>query len=115
MNRQLTFLIGCLGARLLLALIAKNSSREFLNKLGYITLLISIGFMSIYMFDLRPSGFEAGGKIWWNDLRPLHGVLYLLFSMYAIKGETEIAWIVLLYDVMIGFLAWYLNNKNIKL
>ena len=76
-------------------------------------------FISIYLFDLRNSGFEAGGKIWWNSYRPIHGVLYLLYSIYAFKGDTN-AWYVLLTDVFIGFkrgkdvegIISYINSKN---
>lgn len=106
MNSKMTFLIGCIGARLLLALYAKNTTPEALQKMGYVAIIPAIGFMYLYMNDLRKVAFEAGGSVWWNDLRPIHGVLYLLFAMYAIK-EKQCAWIILLFDVMIGLVAWY--------
>ena len=34
------------------------------------TLIISLGFLN-YLFDLRKTGPEAEGIIWWNKLRPI--------------------------------------------
>lgn len=113
MEKALTFLIVCLGIRLCLALIAKNLSIKYLKLSSLPAFIIGISFISIYLFDLRNSGFEAGGKIWWNSYRPIHGVLYLLYSIYAFKGDTN-AWYVLLTDVFIGLFAWinhYCLNK----
>ena len=56
------------------------------------------------LFDLRKNGIEAGGKIWWNSYRPIHGMLFILYSIYAFKGEN--AYIVLLLDVFIGLFVW---------
>ena len=50
--------------------------------MGTITLIPAIGFISIYLLDLRKKGIESNGKIWWNDMRPIHGSLYLLFSIF---------------------------------
>jgi hypothetical protein len=57
-----------------------------------------------------------GEKIWWNDLRPIHGTLYLLFAYYAIRG-SKYAWTILLVDVLFGLIAFFIHhfinwNKN---
>ena len=76
--------------------------------MGYIALLPAIGIISIYMTDSRKTGLEVGGKqIWWNRFRPIHGVLYLLFAIYAIKQEPTA--LVLLLDVIIGIIL-YINK-----
>lgn len=108
MNKTLLFLIGCLGTRLMLSLFAKNTTPERLQYLGYLALLPAIGFLYIYFNDLRKVGQEAQGVIWWNKLRPVHGVLYLLFAIYAIKKEN-FAWVALALDTFIGFVVWYLH------
>jgi hypothetical protein len=105
MKRALTFFILCLGVRLCIALIAKNLSTKALKLSAFPALLLGISFISLYLFDLRKNGIEAGGKIWWNSLRPVHGMLFVLYSIYAFKGEKN-AYIVLLLDVFIGLLAW---------
>jgi len=76
-KRFLLFLIGCIGSRTLFAILAKNTGVNYLPILGYIALLPAIGFMYIYVTGSRKTGVEVGGeKIWWNDLRPIHAVLY---------------------------------------
>ena len=105
MNRTLAFLIGCLGARLIIAIVAKNLSGPKLKYTAIPAAVVGAAFISLYLFELRKTGFEAGGKIWWNNMRPIHGMLYLLFACYAYKGE-RFAWYVLLLDVIIGFTAW---------
>ena len=112
-HTHVAFLIGCIGFRLSIALYAKHTTPEILRMLGFIALLPAIGFLFIYMNDLRKVGFEAGGKIWWNSARPIHGVLYLLFAMYAIKKQ-ECAWLVLLLDTFLGFTFWYMKYYALK-
>ena len=96
----------CVIVRFLLVLLAKNVDEDKLQILGYIALIPAIGFISLYLTDSRKTGLEVGGKsIWWNKFRPIHGILYLLFAIYAIKKETN-SWIILLIDVIIGIILY---------
>ena len=100
-KRFALFLIGCMGARLSLAIIAKNIDTKYLKYMGYLLLLPAFGFMFIYLTGIRKTGAEVfGEKIWWNNLRPLHAILYLLFSLNAINGNKN-SWLYLLLDVFI--------------
>ena len=109
-KRYLLFLIGCIGTRLLLVYIAKNISVTLLRYMGYIALLPAIGFFYIYFTKSRQTGAEVfGDKIWWNDLRPIHGTLYLLFAYHAIRGNTN-AWVFLLVDVLFGLSAFLIHH-----
>lgn len=109
-KRMLLFLIGCIGTRLFLVYLAKNISTELLKYMGYVLLLPAFGFIYIYLTGSRKTGAEVfGGKIWWNNLRPIHALLYLLFSYNAITGNTY-AWIYLLIDVIIGFISFILHH-----
>ena len=61
--------------------------------------------------NVRNSGKGAfSGNIWWSDLRPIHGCIYLLFALLAIKKNKN-AWIVLLADAMVGLSAFLLYKK----
>jgi hypothetical protein len=101
-KRTLLFLFGCMGARLGLVWVAKNYPRPLIP----VAACISFGFMYIWANGLRKTGPETfGERIWWNDLRPLHSLLYALFAVLAFRGN-ENAWKVLLLDVIIGFSAW---------
>ena len=89
-KRTLLFLIGCIGTRSLFVYIAKIISLDLLKYMGYLALLPAIGFIYIYMTDSRQTGPEVfGDKIWWNNLRPIHGLLYSLFAYNAITGKWK--------------------------
>ena len=105
-KRFLMFLLGCIGMRLAFVVIAKNINARYLKYLGYLTLLPAIGFMFIYLTGSRKTGMETfGEKIWWNNLRPIHSILYFLFAYNAIIGNTN-SWIYLLVDVIIGLTSF---------
>ena len=106
------FLVGCIGSRLLLVILAKNINTNYLKYLGYLALLPATGFMYIYATGSRKTGAETfGEKIWWNDLRPIHSFLYFLFAYNAIRGNKN-AWIYLLVDVFIGFVAFLIHHYH---
>jgi len=116
-KRFLLFLIGCIGTRTLFVYVAKYAGEKYLPLLGYLALLPAIGFIYIYLTGSRKTGAEVfGEKIWWNDLRPLHSLLYFLFAYNAIIGNNK-AWIYLLVDVIVGlvsFLFFHLKNGDFK-
>jgi hypothetical protein len=83
--------------------------------MGYLALLPAIGFFYLYLSGSRETGAEVfGDKIWWNNLRPIHGILYSLFAYNAIIGN-QTAWVYLLVDVLFGlasFLIFHYNNGD---
>ena len=96
---NLTFLIGCIGTRLLLVLLGYM----YPEIIGTIVLIPAIGFLVIYFGGLRKTGIETGGApIWWNHLRPFHALMYILFSIFSSYNG---AWLFLLVDVMVGLTA----------
>jgi len=118
-NILLIFLFGCIGIRVLFVIIAKYINIKYLKYLGYVALLPAIGFMYLYISGIRNTvlgGF--GQKIWWNNLRPIHSILYFLFAYNAIMGNSY-SWIFLLIDVLIGLISFliyhYLNGDFNKL
>jgi len=105
-KRYILFLIGCIGSRLILVYIAKNISTNLLKYLGYFLLIPALGFTYIYLTDSRKTGKEVfGNKIWWNKLRPIHALLYFIFSYNAIIGN-KCAWIYLFIDVLFGLISF---------
>jgi hypothetical protein len=120
-KRFLLFLIGCIGTRTLLVYLAKNANSTSLKYMGYIAILPAIGFFYLFLSGSRKTGDEVfGNKIWWDNLRPLHGLLYFLFAYNAINfnnldNSTNFAWIYLLIDVIIGLISFttfhYYNNS----
>ena len=114
-KRFLLFIFGCIGMRTLFFIIAKNIDIKFLPYLGYIALLTAAGFIYIFVTGSRKTGVEVfGDKIWWNDLRPVHALMYSLFAYNAIN-KNQNAWIFLLIDVIIGlisFLTFHYKNGD---
>ena len=114
-KRFLLFLIGCIGVRSLFVIISKNSNAEYLKYMGYLALLPAIGFIYIYLTGSRKIGGETfGDKIWWNNLRPIHSLVYFLFAYNAIIGNKN-AWLYLLFDVIFGltsFLIFHYQNGD---
>ncbi len=118
-QRFLMFLFGCVGIRSLFVIIARYINRKYLKYFGYLALVPAIGFIYIYLTGTRKTGAEVfGEKIWWNNLRPIHSILYFLFAYNAIIGNKQ-SWIYLLVDVLIGLISFlthhYMNGNIIKL
>lgn len=110
-KKLLLFLVFCIGTRTLVAYLAKNANKTYLRYMGYLALLPALGFLFLYFTGVRKVGV-FGEKIWWNDLRPVHALLYLLFSYNAIRGKS-FAWVFLLMDMFIGlfsFLFFYRSH-----
>ena len=118
-QRFLLFLFGCIGIRSLFVIIARYINTKYLKYLGYLALLPAIGFIYIYLTGTRKTGAEVfGEKIWWNNLRPIHSILYFLFAYNAIIGNKQ-SWRYLLVDVLIGLISFlihhYTNGDILKL
>ena len=104
-KRFLLFLFGCILVRTILVIIAKNN-QDYLPIMGSLAFIPAIGFFYIYANSLRQTGNEVlGGHIWWNDLRPIHGLLYFLFGISALQKNPN-SWLILLFDVIIGLTAF---------
>jgi hypothetical protein len=109
-KRFLMFLIGCIGLRSLFVVIAKYINIRYLKYLGYLALLPATGFLYIYLTGSRKTGPETmGEKIWWNNLRPVHSLLYFLFAYNAITGNRQ-AWLYLLVDVLLGLTGFLIHH-----
>lgn len=105
-KRNLLFLLGCMSVRILLVCLAKYLPPKYLKYMGYAALLPAIGFLVIFFTNSRKTGPEVfGEKIWWNRLRPVHGILYLIFAYMAINMHS-MSYIPLLIDVLVGFSAF---------
>ncbi len=108
------FLLGCITTRLFLVYLAYKLPLFWLRIMGVIAIMISIGFITIFIFGLRKTGPETmGSPIWWNSLRPFHSVAYFIFGVLAIMGIQKVAWTILLIDVIVGLIAFILHHvKN---
>lgn len=107
-KRFLLFIFGCIFVRTLFVIITKNINIKYLSYLGYLALIPAIGFFYIFLTDSRKTGAEVfGDKIWWNNLRPIHGLLYTLFAYNAINKNPN-SYIYLLIDVVLGLISFFI-------
>lgn len=116
-NRFILFIFGCIPARLFLVFIARYGDKQLRNILSIVTFLIATGFLVVYFGGFRKRGIETGGDIiWWNDLRPLHSLLYYSYSISNYYNYKD-AWKLLLLDAFIGlssFLIFHYRNNDFK-
>ena len=113
-KRFALFLGLCIPVRLLLVYLAESLKNDsnYLKLMGLILLGPALGFLYIYVTNSRKTGGEVfGGNIWWNDLRPIHSLLYGLFAYSAISQKKS-SWIYLLIDVIIGLLSFVTHHYN---
>ena len=77
--RSAVFIVGCLGSRLLLTLVARhftvarpagNATALPRLALAVAALAVAGGLLAHYWFGTRPVAFEAGGRVWWNPSAP---------------------------------------------
>ena len=116
-KRFLLFLLGCIPTRILLANIVYYSSKhEYIRIImGMITLIISLGFLSIFIFGLREKGTETFGKpIWWNSLRPIHSLIYAFVAYNLLfvwnKHSLHLERNLLLFDALFGLCAFLIYH-----
>jgi hypothetical protein len=118
-KRFILFLIGCIGTRSFLAYYAKTTNTQNLQIIAYIALIISFTFMYLFLTGSRKTGFEVfGDKIWWNNLRPIHSIIYFIFAYNVLVLNNKSAWKILVLDVIIGltaFLYYHYNMGNFKI
>lgn len=108
-KRRLLFLFGCIGARLMLSRVLYTMDPRFNRYLiGLCICMIGIGFWYIYWFNLRKTGVEVfGDVIWWNDMRPFHGTMYLVAGVAFLSKEyKEYAWRLVCLDAMVGLVKF---------
>lgn len=109
-KRFLLFLCGCIPTRLFLAYLAKIIPVNYLPVMGYITLAIGISFSYLFLTGSRKTGPEVfGDKIWWNNLRPVHALLYFAFSYNAIN-KIRSGWVYLLTDAILGLFSFLMYH-----
>ena len=114
------FLGGCIPARVGLAFLAKYLSAMpsmlYYKLFGYLLLLPAFGFLYLFFTGKRNStGAETfGERIWWNNFRLLHGIIYLLFCYNAIFNPNfKSNYLFLLLDAFIGVVIFLFHQLNI--
>lgn len=109
-KRYILFLCGCIITRAVLAYIAKITPGHILQWFSIPAVMLAMTWLYMFVFNLRRTGPEVfGSAIWWNRLRPVHAIMYILFAYYAWQRSSN-AWLFLAIDVVIGFFAFIIYH-----
>lgn len=120
LSRALTFLFLCILSRVLLAyaafLAGNNTDKFYLTLIALVALVMSLGFFIIYFYgsdsaDKQLEIWENDTKVWWNQLRLIHGALYLSFFISAAIYQSPQSYLFLVVDVALGLLFWILHHS----
>lgn len=111
MNSKLLFLLGCLPVRLLLALFAYKVDEKYLPFLSVFLFAIGFSFIYLYVTNSRLKAPEAGGETWWKNLRPVHGMLYIIAGLYSLKKNRASA-LILVIDAVFGLGAFINHSRS---
>ena len=102
----------CLLVRLSLIFMTKYIYENQKNKIRIIYLiLIIIGFGFVYKGYSGSNNEKQISKVFWNDSRYTHGILYLLSCYYLINNKINITLIILSVDIIFSILYRVINNK----
>lgn len=103
------FLLFCIPARLILALLPLYINSKYLFYYGILLGIIGSSFLYLYFTNKRMKAPEGGGDTWWANFRLIHGLLYICGSIYSIQGK-KMASVPLFIDTFFGFILFI--NKH---
>ena len=113
-KRIVLFILLCIPTRILFTMLAKTLKGKQLKLLALVATIISFGFMYIYVTGIRKTGAETmNAPIWWNNLRPIHSLLYATFAILAFL-DKENSHIPLAIDVVIGFSSFVTEHFGLN-
>ena len=97
--------------RFLFVYTAKNIPINYLPLTAPITLIMGLGFLYFFLAG-KERGATFNQEAWWHYLRPIHGLLYILYSYYAYKKKSD-AYKILLIDVIFGLLSFFIYHVSV--
>lgn len=109
-TRLLLFLCLCIPLRSIAAFIAyKYPESSIINILAILYIIMGLSMLYLFLTNQRQNAPEGGGITWWNNLRPIHAILYLLFALAVFLGKSY-SYIFLIGDVLLGLGAFTINR-----
>lgn len=109
------FISGCIPARFFLVYLTYKSNKypKLQNFLGFIYLLISLGFFYLFITNQRLNAPEGGGDTWWSNIRIVHSIFYFIASLMCFANNPN-AYLLLLSDLIFGIGA-FVNHRYFKI
>lgn len=107
-QRILAYLFVCLPIRSI-PIITLFMTNKFNVPISILYLIMGVGFLHrATTYTETQKGF-TGGKVWWQNLRLLHGIVYLLVSYLIYQNKIDVVRCLLIVDLLVGFLG-FLHN-----
>jgi phosphatidylglycerophosphate synthase len=105
-QRLIQFLGICILIRSLGALISYLHPYSVITKvLAILYFLIGISMLYLFIANKRQNAPEGGGITWWNNLRPIHAILFILFAVFTLN-RNKYSYFFLIGDVILGLTAF---------
>ena len=102
----------CLATRISLAFIVKNyGNKSKIYKQILLLLLLFIGIPWIFKAYYGSNNEVQIAQVFWHETRYVHGILYILASIYLYKDDFNISSVLILTDVAFSILYRILANK----
>lgn len=105
------FIFGCFPVRLFIAFLAYRVTKlniSLLPIMGIFGLIIGLGFFYNIINKRERGAFNQ--KVWWQNYRFIHSLLFLLFGVLALQ-KNENAYKLLFIDVILGLI--FFTNKRL--
>jgi hypothetical protein len=115
------FVFGCLGVRAALTYVAEQYyASKWIPLLALFCAAVGFGMLFLWATGGRRSAPESSapdGKVWWDSLRPVHGLLWLFAGIalsplssskttQMLVGPPSAAWYYLGLDTLLGAVAY---------
>ena len=107
-HRMLLYLLVCLPVRTI-PIVILFLTRKVDLPISILYLIMGISFL------YRTTSFHSGqlgafgGKVWWQNLRLIHGIIYLFAFWLIYKKKIEQVKCLLIADLLLGLIG-FINN-----
>ena len=103
LNRRVSYLLGCVGSRcVIMVYIATISGPGDLYCAGIFYIFVASKF--VFLDFLQRPNIES------VSLRFTHAFIYLIFAFYAMRGNNNYSWKILLVDLVFGTAVYTFYN-----
>lgn len=95
----------CICIRLLIVYLVYKTPKKYLSLVGITSLLVSLGFLNSYLKYKKGDRGLFDGEVWWNNLRLVHSITYLIFGILSLI-KVQQHYRILLVDILIGMIGF---------
>ena len=104
-SRIYAYLLVCLPIRSI-PIITLFLTDKLNIPIALLYLLMGLSFLyRTTTFHSKQLGF-LGGKVWWQNLRYLHGIVYLLAAVLIHQGKLHTVRCLLIADLLVGLIGF---------